>query len=104
MKDHHINKKAKKEITTGQGPVVLIMKKEFWREADVLELPAGEQDYFERKSGAILTETDWRDEIAKGISAFANAGGGHLILDVQNDGSIDGVPRIHKGYPLQDFR
>lgn len=98
------------------------MKKERWTESEVLSLPSGEQDYFERKSGALIRDSDFHEKIAKAISAFANSGGGHLIIGVRDDGSIDGVPRNHKGrrtstkdwleqvipnlvsYPLQDFR
>jgi len=59
--------------------------------------------------------------LASEIVAFANSGGGHLVIGVQDDGTIDGVPRMYKGtattrdwleqvvpdlvsYPLQDFR
>jgi hypothetical protein len=97
------------------------MKKERWKESELVSLPLEEQDFFERKSGAILKDTDCREKIAKAVSAFANSGGGHLIIGVENDGSIDGVPKLRKGrtstkdwieqnipnlvsYPLQDFR
>lgn len=57
----------------------------------------------------------------KPLSAFANSGGGHLILGVGNDGTPDGVEPIYKGrastrewleqiipnlleFPLYDFR
>lgn len=97
------------------------MKKEIWKEADVLALPPGEQDYFERKSGAILSDGKFHDDVAKAISAFANSGGGHLIIGVKDNGEFDGVPKVLKGkqstkdhfehiipdlvtYTLQDFR
>ncbi len=97
------------------------MKKERWTESDVVSLPSGEHDYFERKSGALLKDAEFREKLAKAISAFANSGGGHLVIGVQDNGSIDGVTKIHKGqtttrdwleqtiphlvnYPLQDFR
>jgi Putative DNA-binding domain len=73
-----------------------ILRKE-WKEEDVIVLPAGEQDYFDRKSGALLNDPDFRKDVAKALSAFANSGGGHLLLGVRNDGSFDGVPEIHKG-------
>jgi hypothetical protein len=96
------------------------MQKDQWTEPRLLSLPTDEQNYFERKSGAILKDSDCREKLAKAISAFANSGGGHLIIGVQNDGSIDGVPAIRKGrtstkdwleqtipnlvsYPLQNF-
>lgn len=91
-----------------------------WTESRLISLPADEQDYFERKSGASLKDSDWHEKLAKAISAFANSGGGQLIIGVANDGSIDGVPKIHKkrtstrdwleqtipnlvSYPLQNF-
>lgn len=97
------------------------LKKERWTEAEIVSLPSGEHDYFERKSGAFLKVAEFREKLAKAISAFANSGGGHLVIGVQDNGSIDGVPKIHKGrtttrdwleqtvphlvnYPLQDFR
>lgn len=96
-------------------------KKERWTESEIVSLPSGEHDYFERKSGAFLKDVEFREKLAKAISAFANSGGGHLIIGVQDNGSIDGVAKIHKGrittrdwleqtiphlvnYPLQDFR
>lgn len=96
-------------------------KKERWSEEEILSLPAGELDYFDRKSGAIINEPDFQKKLAKALSAFANSGGGYLILGVKDDGTIDGVPKVRKGrtstrewleqaipnllsYPLQDFR
>jgi hypothetical protein len=95
------------------------MKKERWTESEVVSLPSGEHDYFERKSGAFLKDAEFREKLAKAVSAFANSGGGHLVIGVQDP--IDGVPKIHKGrtttrdwleqtvphlvtYPLQNFR
>jgi hypothetical protein len=98
-------------------------KRDRWTEAQVAELPAGEPDYFDRKSGRLFE----RDQdsvlgtIAKALSAFANSGGGHLVLGVADDGSFDGVPQTMKGktstrewleqkipnllaYALSDFR
>src|ERR1043165_6738328 len=74
-----------------------MLKKEIWRESDLAALPEGEQDYFERKSGQLFESSDWRDNLAKAVSAFANSGGGHLIIGVENNGRIDGVARNHKG-------
>jgi predicted HTH transcriptional regulator len=95
-------------------------KKERWTEAEVLALPAGEHDYFDRKSGRLLLNNDFRDEVSKALSAFANSGGGHVLFGVANDGTFDGVEPL-KGrtptrewleqiipdlvrYPLKDFR
>lgn len=96
------------------------IKREKWTEEMIVALPPGEHDFFDRKSGLMLNNADFRKDIAKALSAFANTGGGHLVLGVQDDGTIDGVPRL-KGrtsirewleqiiphllsYPLQDFR
>jgi hypothetical protein len=98
-----------------------IIKRERWKEDEVLSLPKGEQDFFDRKSGAIIGKNTFEDDLAKALSAFANSGGGHLIIGVADDGVIDGVPKVVKGsiklkdwleqkiprllnYPLQDFR
>jgi hypothetical protein len=97
------------------------VKRERWTELDVLALPSGEHDYFDRKSGALLVAKEFRLDMAKALSAFANSGGGHLVLGVRDDGTLDGVPAIAKGrtttrewleqtiphmlnYPLEDFR
>lgn len=74
-----------------------VMMKERWTEDEVCALPPGEHDYFERKSGAILSNSDLELKLAKALSAFANSGGGHLILGVKNDGTFDGVDMSHKG-------
>lgn len=98
-----------------------IIKRERWNEEDVLALPSVGQDYFDRKSGKIISKPSFEDDLAKALSAFANSGGGHLILGVTDNGVIDGLPETIKGrvrtkdwieqkipqlltYPLQDFR
>ena len=102
------------------------VKKQQWTEAEVIALPDGEHDYFDRKSGQMLSDHDFGKDLAKALCAFANSGGGHFILGVADDGTFDGVPPIApspKGksrqsirewleqkishllnYPLQDFR
>jgi Putative DNA-binding domain len=101
------------------------VKKETWTEEDVASLPSGEHDYFERKSGRLFDDPSDRnalyETLAKQGSAFANSGGGHLVLGVNDDGGFDGVPSIVSGktatrdwleqkipelldYPLRDFR
>lgn len=99
-----------------------IVMRERWTEADVSSLPAGEHDYFDRKSGALLVDPDFRKDISKAISAFANSGGGHLVIGVKDDGTFDGVEKFTKKgktttrdwfeqivpnlvvFPLQQFR
>jgi hypothetical protein len=68
-----------------------LFKRERWTEGDVLALPTGEHDYFERKGGAFLTGTGYREGLAKAVSAIANSGGGHIIIGVANDGRVEGV-------------
>lgn len=68
-----------------------------WNEARVLNLPAGEHDYFERKSGVVLESDAWRATLAKAVSAFANSGGGWLVLGVKDNGTVDGVRRLRGG-------
>jgi hypothetical protein len=92
-----------------------------WTEADVLALPSGEHDYFDRKAGQVFDDTaHLKGTLAKALCAFANSGGGHLILGVHDDGSVDGVPELRGratsrdwleqiipdllAYPLRDFR
>jgi len=76
---------------------VSVMVKERWTEDEVCALPSGEQDYFERKGGAILSSPDFEVKLAKALSAFANTGGGHLILGVENEGAFDGVDSLYRG-------
>jgi len=77
------------------------VKRENWTENEVNELPTGEHDYFDRKSGAIFDKAADRnqlyDTLAKAASAFTNSGGGHLILGATDAGVLDGVPHIFSG-------
>jgi hypothetical protein len=66
-------------------------KRERWTEAEVLSLPVGEHDYFERKGAGFLTDHGFREDLAKVTSALANSGGGHLVIGVSNDGRLEGV-------------
>jgi hypothetical protein len=68
-----------------------------WTEDDILGLPAGENDSFERKGSRLLDlrlpgvqENDVLNELAKQLSAFSNAGGGQIIYGVANNGTVDG--------------
>jgi len=69
-------------------------KRERWTESEVDALPAGEHDYFDRKSGQLFNgdKTELLATLAKAISAFANSGGGHLVLGVDDAGVPDGIP------------
>ena len=95
-------------------------KRDRWTEDEVAALPAGEHDYFDRKNGALLTDLDFREKMGKALSAFANSGGGHLVLGVEDDGRFSGVPLLRGrtstrewleqvvpnlvNFPLKDFR
>lgn len=98
-----------------------VVKRERWTEADVDALPAGEHDYFERKSGQLFAESgELLGKLAKTVSAMANSGGGHIVLGVDDSGAPDGVPTMQGStsvrdwleqkiphlvvYPLADFR
>jgi Putative DNA-binding domain len=104
-----------------QNRMMSIAKKDRWTEAEVLALPAGEHDYFDRKSGLIVADKQFREKLSKALSAVANSGGGHLLIGVRDDGTFDGVDPVHQGrrktrewleqiiatsltYPLEDFR
>jgi hypothetical protein len=80
------------------------VKRERWTESDVLSLPPGEQDFFERKGARLLEDNgSFLAAVAKACSAFANSGGGSLLIGVEDDGSITGVDP-HKGRePLRDW-
>jgi hypothetical protein len=76
-------------------------RRQQWTEEEVSALPAGEHDYFDRKSGALFDDVTERNNLynvlAKSGSAFVNSGGGHLVLGVGDDGTFDGVPAMLSG-------
>ena len=68
-----------------------------WDEARLLALEPQEHDFQEFKSTPYMWDPnggrvrgDFLDNLSKQLSAFANAGGGHLLLGVEDDGAIDG--------------
>lgn len=81
-----------------QEAALSFVKQDQWTEEQIASLPAGEHDYFERKSGQLFdprADTNkLYDALAKEACAFANSGGGHLLLGVCDDGTIDGVPPL----------
>jgi hypothetical protein len=104
-----------------QDPGADGVKRRQWTEDDVDALPPGEHDYFERKSGQLFGDQGiLLGTLSKAVSAFANSGGGHIVLGVGDDGQPDGVPRMRGhtttrdwlaqqiphlvAYPLGDFR
>jgi hypothetical protein len=80
------------------------MKKELWTEAELIALSQEENDAFERKSGRLSEDTGkFLDALAKALSAFANSGGGHLIIGVEDDGSLTGIDPFLKKEPIRDW-
>lgn len=80
------------------------VKRERWTESDVLSLPAGEHDYFERKGARLLEDIgNFQAALAKACSAFANSGGGSLLLGVEDDGTLIGVDPYKGKEPLRDW-
>ena len=81
-----------------------VVKRTNWSEAELDALPTGEHDYFERKSGQLFGDTgELLGALAKGISAMANSGGGHIILGVSDSGVPDGVPQLQGPAPVRDW-
>jgi hypothetical protein len=77
-----------------------------WDEDDILQLPLGENDNFERKGSELLdltlqsvTPDKVLNELGKQLSAFADSGGGRIFYGVRDDGTVDrgGVTRIIRG-------
>ena len=80
------------------------MRREQWTETEIDELPQGEHDYFERKSGLLFSETgELLGKLAKTISAMANSGGGHIVLGVDDSGVPDGVPAFQGRTPTREW-
>ena len=81
-----------------------VVKREHWTEADLDSLPAGEPDAFDRKSGRLFDNRDeFFNKVAKALSAFANSGGGSLILGVTDDGIPDGLPTTVGRTPMREW-
>lgn len=70
-----------------------------WTEDQVDDLPFGEDNRYERKSGQQLEkgETEFFNGIAKEIGAFANSFGGTLFIGVTDANEKVGIPKIAKG-------
>jgi Putative DNA-binding domain len=81
-----------------------IVKREQWTEEDLQNLPLGESDLFERKSARLFDDRNkFYDAVAKALSAFANSGGGSLILGVQDNSTPDGLPPREGDTPIRDW-
>lgn len=80
------------------------MKRDRWTEADIIGLPEGEHDGFERKSGRLLGDPEnFLNAFSKVLSAFANSGGGSLVLGVENDGVISGIEPLRGRTPTREW-
>jgi predicted HTH transcriptional regulator len=83
-----------------------IVKRERWTEAELEDLPTEESDVFERKSGKLFDfedQTKFLDSVAKALSAFANSGGGSLIIGVDDNGTPDGLPATVGRAAMRDW-
>ena len=79
------------------------MKRERWSEADVMALPPAEHDFVEWKGGQFITSSGFRENLEKAISAFANSGGGHLVIGVGDDGQFEGVDRMRGTTSMREW-
>ncbi len=71
---------------------------------DVISLiPGTEDERWECKSGAILGKGDFRAELAKQVSAFANSGGGHIVFGVTDTLIIDGCSDVQGRQSTHDY-
>jgi len=78
-----------------QGGVIRMgYLRDSWTEEGVLSLPSGQEHRdLERKAGALADDQhEFRKELAIALSAFANSGGGNIVLGQRDDGTFDGVP------------
>jgi hypothetical protein len=99
-------------LSHGQAATILMQSgivgmgflKEKWTEAEVMNLPAGEHDFFDRKSARLLNDmTNFRAKFAKAQSALANSAGGHIIFGQEDDLSITGAPPMVKKTPMREW-
>jgi len=92
------------QLELQRGAIGLGFLREKWNERDVLALPPGEHDYFDRKSGDLLNDRqNFDDKVSAAVSAFANSGGGHLILGQKDNGTIDGVKSKEGKQPIREW-
>jgi hypothetical protein len=71
-----------------------------WTEELMDELPFGEDDRYERKSGDEIFQNklnDFFNKLAKEVGAFANSFGGTLFIGIDDNKGKVGVPAIAKG-------
>jgi hypothetical protein len=81
-----------------------IVKRERWTEAELEDLPTEEPDVFDRKSGRLFEDqAKFLDSVAKALSAFANSGGGSLIIGMDDNGAPDGLPAAVGQAAMRDW-
>jgi hypothetical protein len=89
---------------TRQAKELNIVKRDKWTEEDLDNLPSGEPDIFDRKSGLLFDDkNEFFNAVAKALSAFANSGGGSLILGIADDGVPDGLPQREGNTPIREW-
>jgi hypothetical protein len=88
-------------IAAGSGSVV-DRKRSQWTEEDVLALPPGEHDQFERKGSAAMGQNLYHT-LGKALSAFATSMGGHLLLGVADNGVLEGVDAKRGNTPTRQW-
>jgi hypothetical protein len=92
------------EALARQRKELSIVKRESWTEADLSNLPGGEPDVFDRKSGLLFDHRDnFFNSVAKALSAFANSGGGSLVLGVADNGTPDDLPPLEGKTPIREW-
>lgn len=81
-----------------------MVKREKWTEFELFSLPSEEPDEFDRKAGKLFDDQGkFLDSVAKALSAFANSGGGSLIIGVNDDGTPDGLPMFVGKTRMRDW-
>ncbi len=69
-------------------------------------MPQGEDDRWEVKSVSLLDpskKNDLKKELGKQVSAFANSGGGNLILGISNGGKLEPCPENVGRQVMKDY-
>lgn len=89
-------------VPPGAGSGVADRKRPQWTEADILALPIGEHDEFERKSAGAAGQNLYHT-LGKALSAFATSKGGHVLLGVGDNGVIDGVDPMKGNTPTRQW-
>lgn len=72
----------------------------------LITMPQDEDDRWEVKSAALLDpskKSELKKEIGKQVSAFANSGGGYLVLGVNNDRQLEPCEQRVGRQPMKDY-